>query len=375
MWKRSWTVSIALLICLIYVIGLLQDEQFIQTYTWLPQRLSNDYDDPIFLVLNSTEAPLNSSLDFSNFTLYSPVFHSQPSNLSVCPTEPPNLVGPIRVWLDTPSFEKIHSLYPNLEDGGHGQPNDCLARHKVAVVVPYRDRETHLRVFLHNLHAVLQKQQLDYAIVIVEQIANQTFNRAKLMNVGFAEANKLYNWNCYVFHDVDLLPEDDRNVYSCPEQPRHHSVAVDKFAYKLPYGGIFGGVSAMTRQQYVKMNGFSNDYWGWGGEDISTRVSLAGYKISRYPIKIARYKMIRHNHENESNPVNKCRYKLMRLTKLRYRHDGLSNLNYKVKSVDRLPTHTRILVDLLEKGVERGFEQRTSLQTVLIRHTYRFLFS
>jgi beta-1,4-galactosyltransferase 3 len=44
----------------------------------------------------------------------------------------------------------------------------------------------------------------------------------------------------------------------------------------LPYGGIFGGVSAMTRQQYVKMNGFSNDYWGWGGEDddISTRFGI-----------------------------------------------------------------------------------------------------
>jgi hypothetical protein len=34
------------------------------------------------------------------------------------------------------------------------------------------------------------------------------------MNVGFVEANKLYNWQCFVFHDVDLLPEDDRNVYS-----------------------------------------------------------------------------------------------------------------------------------------------------------------
>lgn len=33
------------------------------------------------------------------------------------------------------------------------------------------------------------------------------------------------------------------------------------------------GISAMTREQYVKMNGFSNDFWGWGGEDddVSTR--------------------------------------------------------------------------------------------------------
>ncbi|KAH7696506.1 UDP-Galactose:b-N-acetylglucosamine b1,4-galactosyltransferase 4, partial [Aphelenchoides avenae] len=94
------------------------------------------------------------------------------------------------------------------------------------------DREAHLRVFLHNLHSLLQKQQLDYAIFVVEQVANQTFNRAKLMNVGFAEAIRIYDWQCFVFHDVDLMPEDDRNVYSCPDQPRHMSVAVDKFGYE-----------------------------------------------------------------------------------------------------------------------------------------------
>lgn len=38
----------------------------------------------------------------------------------------------------------------------------------------------------------------------------------------------------------------------------------------------------------------------------------------------------------------------MRMTKSRYRKDGLTNLTYKVLSVDRFPTHTRILVDLLE---------------------------
>jgi len=59
-----------------------------------------------------------------------------------------------------------------------------------------------------------------------------SFNRAMLMNVGFVEALKLYNYDCFIFHDVDLLPEDDRNLYTCPEQPRHMSVAVDVLRYK-----------------------------------------------------------------------------------------------------------------------------------------------
>jgi hypothetical protein len=61
----------------------------------------------------------------------------------------------------------------------------------------------------------------------------------KLMNVGFVEASRLYGWHCFVFHDVDLLPEDDRNLYTCPQQPRHMSVAVDKFNYKCAFNQDF----------------------------------------------------------------------------------------------------------------------------------------
>lgn len=62
---------------------------------------------------------------------------------------------------------------------------------------------------------------------------NSPFNRGMLMNIGFVEAMKIRSFSCLIFHDVDLLPEDDRNIYSCPEQPRHMSVAVNVFRYKL----------------------------------------------------------------------------------------------------------------------------------------------
>ena len=93
-----------------------------------------------------------------------------------------------------------------------------------------------------------------------------------------------------MFHDVDLLPEDDRNLYTCPEQPRHMSVAVDKFQYELPYEGLFGGVSAMSVHHFRLVNGFSNQYWGWGGEDddMSKRLESNKLKITRYKSDIAR---------------------------------------------------------------------------------------
>lgn len=37
--------------------------------------------------------------------------------------------------------------------------------------------------------------------------------------------------------------------------------------FRLPYDANFGGVTAMTKEQYEAVNGFSNSFFGWGGED------------------------------------------------------------------------------------------------------------
>lgn len=130
------------------------------------------------------------------------------------------------------SFEVLESKFSWLDAGGRHRPKDCKARSKVAIIIPYRDREDNLKVFLNNMHPILQRQQIDYGIYVIEQYGNYKFNRAKLMNVGFLEAMKQYDYECFIFHDVDLIPEDDRNLYTCPEMPRHMSVAVDKFSYR-----------------------------------------------------------------------------------------------------------------------------------------------
>ena len=59
--------------------------------------------------------------------------------------------------------------------------------------------------------------------------------------------------------------------------------------YRLPYDDIFGGVSAMTVDQFRQVNGFSNMFWGWGGEDddMSNRLRQKKLYISRYPANIA----------------------------------------------------------------------------------------
>lgn len=77
--------------------------------------------------------------------------------------------GPIRVLKDSPSFDELEKIFPMLEPGGHYRPQECQARDRVAIIVPYRDRAQHLRTLLLNLHPLLQRQQLDYGIFVIEQ--------------------------------------------------------------------------------------------------------------------------------------------------------------------------------------------------------------
>ncbi|XP_070502206.1 beta-1,4-N-acetylgalactosaminyltransferase bre-4 isoform X2 [Chironomus tepperi] len=262
-----------------------------------------------------------------------------------CPLTPPDLVGPIEVDSSPDNLENVEkSLSSKVEAGGRYKPSECKARDRVAIIIPYRDRKQHLPILLKNLHPFLMKQQIDYGIFIIEQSSDGNFNRAKLFNVGFVEALKLYEWDCFIFHDVDLLPMDDRNLYTCPDQPRHMSVAIDTFDFKLPYSSIFGGVSSMTTKQFKAINGFSNSFWGWGGEDddASRRLKHAGYHIARYPVNIARYTMLSHKKE-KANPK---RYEKLVTGANRFNTDGLNSLKYKILEFGAKPLYTWILVEI-----------------------------
>ena len=82
-------------------------------------------------------------------------------------------VGKVDVHVDidhAPSVEDVVKANPKLLPGGTCKPLNCTARHRVAVIIPYRDREEHLMILLKHLHPMLQKQQLDYRIVVVEQV-------------------------------------------------------------------------------------------------------------------------------------------------------------------------------------------------------------
>ena len=49
--------------------------------------------------------------------------------------------------------------------------------------------------------------------------------------------------------------------------------------FRLPYGSFVGGAIAAMAEDFTKVNGFSNLYFGWGSEDddIYERLVLDNY--------------------------------------------------------------------------------------------------
>lgn len=82
------------------------------------------------------------------------------------------------------SMTDVEAAFPQLEPGGAYHPSECRARDRVAIIVPYRDREEHLAIFLYNIHRLLMRQQIDYAVFVVEQ---QGETSSKVMYVLLAE--------------------------------------------------------------------------------------------------------------------------------------------------------------------------------------------
>lgn len=118
-----------------------------------------------------------------------------------------------------------NSNITEVQSGGFYKPKYCLPKHKIAILIPLRNREKNLRILLRHIHPFLQRQLLEYKIYVINQTGTEQFNKGATLNVGFIEAlNDNPDWDCFIFHDVDLLPEDDRNLYHCTQQPRHLSI-------------------------------------------------------------------------------------------------------------------------------------------------------
>lgn len=217
----------------------------------------------------------------------------------------------------------------------------------IGIFIPYRNRNDHLNILLEKL----QKYN-EINIHILEQNNNCLFNRGKLFNIGAAEYINKYDY--FIFHDVDLIPEDE-NYNTTFNVPTHLSCFCEQFNYRLfdidnslnyLESKMFGGVIGISKSDFIKINGYSNLYEGWGCEDndLYNRIQFYIKKYSRNPW---RYRSLDHlsSYENNLNEnlYNNIKYLETNINK-DYKSDGLNKL-VKISNDAIFKTHLEYTVE------------------------------
>lgn len=230
---------------------------------------------------------------------------------------------------------------------------------RLAIVVPYRDREEHLGPFLTRIVNYFQRDKLDrhirVSIHVVEQAGDAPFNTGALRNCGFKLARECSDYTC--FHDVDYLPIwADYSWTPMPARLIWHGLRMAE-----NYDRFFGAVVLFGNGTFERVNGYPNSYWGWGCEDAELALrctSLFGDFIRRD----GTYLPLQHRHRGFATPGQLTpearrtheHYERRKPQLMEWmQKDGIANLEFKLLSREalrlnevRIPDSFHYLVDI-----------------------------
>lgn len=207
-----------------------------------------------------------------------------------------------------------------------------IPKHKLAIVVPFRDRFNELSVFVPKISKFLDIKSIDHKIYIVNQVDKYRFNRAALINIGFLTS--MNECDYMAMHDVDLIPLNDFCSYDYPELGPYH-VSTSGLHPEYNYSTFIGGILIVNKNDFLKTNGMSNRYWGWGKEDddLFLRFKEADLTVQRpnlneYKTNF-RYTFF-HNHDETERPRDKKRFIKQKNESLKLDITGLNNIQYRI---------------------------------------------
>ena len=241
----------------------------------------------------------------------------------------------------------------------------------IAVISCFRDkgngeRERERQLFVSLMNRLLEPYYTFHIYIIEQSKDGNEFNIGKLKNIGFELANKLSNkkFASYIFTDIDLIPDYDLIQYfgkkfKFPISLAARGTRYENFNKKI--NKIFvGGMLQFSKELFEKINGYANNYWGWGGEDddFFTRMSINNIYAVGYP-KVG---MVIDNEENEKMitindfrnkkpdlEVEKHKYEKLFIDIKHWSKNGLNSLNYNIlKTTEINKNTTQIVVDLLK---------------------------
>ncbi|CAF0831378.1 unnamed protein product, partial [Rotaria sordida] len=263
------------------------------------------------------------------------------------------------------TFENI----PYIFQQGMWHPLGITSIQRTAILVPLQNREYNAKTFLFNMHAFARRQQLTYTIILIEQVSplDHRFNKGRLYNtaINYLEKQSL-NITCLILHDADLIPEDDGNFYTCETKyPKHTTSRVrelnNKRGYIRYYEFLIGGVLLLTFDMYKTLNGFSNLYWGWGGEDDDLALRLIQQRmcIVRPIYELAIYTGLPH----PRGPRNNARFGLLTWSTLRLRTDGYAQIESLTRIIDIHQTLTVTYLKL-DVNLDKTLNKQSSIGNI-----------
>lgn len=239
----------------------------------------------------------------------------------------------------------------------------CDPNVRIAIIVPFRDldpqkiRTKQLEEFKRYMNEYFNKTDCQFKLFIITQSNDERkFNRGKLLNIGFKLADE-EGYTNFIFHDVDLLPSPELLKYymKLHENPVHIARVWDRYAGNPKY---FGGIVAFTKEQFDKINGFPNNFWGWGGEDDEMQKrTIKFYDI--IPATVGTIKDLEDMNLEEKleflkkEPELKCWTKNEVLSEHddTWKNNGLVNLNYDIMKKEICGDNCElIIVDILLNG-------------------------
>ena len=193
------------------------------------------------------------------------------------------------------------------------------------IIIPYRDREDQLFVFAEYFSNALFTNEL----IFVKQEGTALFNRGALLNAGVKYAESLGHTHV-ILHDVDMLPCTIETIsyYNQGYECAHLCMYASQFP--KPLGMLyFGGVNAFSIEVFKRINGFSNQFWGWGGEDndLLNRCIAGGFKPDYLP---GRYISMCHEPQSKANFENNRR-KFKHSGPQHYTLDGYAQAHFKTE--------------------------------------------
>ncbi|CAG5115455.1 unnamed protein product [Candidula unifasciata] len=220
----------------------------------------------------------------------------QKSLCDVSCVEQISLFGALECDCEKLTLDELLNKHPDIELGGRIRPSDCRAAQRTAIIIPFRDCRECLYILMNMLIPILKRQHADVTVFVIEQSSESEFNRAALQNVGFLEAKKTATFDCFIFHDVEMVPLSDHIMYRCGPAPSHlvANIQLTNGNPKATYENYTGGVTAFTARQYQAINGNSNLYFGWGGDDddLHDRIVHKQMTIRRTDSNLGSYRML-----------------------------------------------------------------------------------